>query len=65
MGLHGRNSHPLDCQLRSQIQLANEVRTPLEGGTSDDNEEAKKARERLPSMPSPATMKRGSTPLVS
>jgi len=55
MGLHGRDSHPLDCQLRSQLQWSNEVRTPLKGGTSDDNEEAKKARERLPSMPSPTT----------
>ena len=52
MGLHGRNSHPLDCQLRSQIQWSNEVKTPLKGGTSDGNEEAKKARERL-QMPSP------------
>ena len=59
MGLHGRNSHPLDCQLRSQIQLLNEVRTPLKGGTSNDNEEAKKARERLPSMPSPTTNETG------
>ena len=53
MGLHGRNSHPLDCQLRSQTKVKSEP--PFEGGASDGNGEAKKARERLPNMPSPTT----------
>ena len=66
MGLHGRNSHPLDCQLRSQIQSQMKSEPPYEGGASEGNEEAKKARERLPNMPSPTTNQMGgSTPLVS
>ena len=55
MGLHGHNSHPLDCQLRSQIQGQMKSEPPFEGGASDDKEEAMKARERLPNMPSPTT----------
>ena len=39
--------------------MSNKVRTPLKGGDSDDNEEAKKARERFPSMPSPKTNEAG------
>ena len=66
MGLHGRNSHPLDCQLRSQNQSQKKSEPPYEGGASEGNEEAKKARERLPIMPSPTTNQiGGSTPLVS
>ena len=39
---------------------------PYEGGASEGNEEAKKARERLPIMPSPTTNQiGGSTSLVS
>ena len=36
-----------------------EIRTPLEGGASNDNEEAKKARERLRNMSSPTTIQPG------
>ena len=39
--------------------MSNKVRTPLKGGDSDDNEEAKKARERFPNMPSPKTNEAG------
>jgi len=39
--------------------MVKEIRTPLEGGASNDNEEAKKARERLPNMPSPTTNQTG------
>ena len=39
--------------------MVNDVRAPLKGGASDDNEEAKKARERLPNMPSPTTIQIG------
>ena len=47
--------HPLDCQLRSQIQGQMKSEPPFKGGASDDKEEAMKARERLPNMPSPTT----------
>ena len=43
--------HKSNCQIRSE--------PPLKGGDSDDNEEAKKARERFPSMPSPKTNEAG------
>ena len=32
MGLHERNSHPLDCQLRSQIQWSKKSEPPWKGG---------------------------------
>ena len=39
--------------------MSNKVRIPLKGRDSDDNEEAKKAREQFPSMPSPKTNEAG------
>ena len=37
MGLHGRNSHPLDCQLRSQTKVKCSQNPPLKGGASNGN----------------------------
>ena len=46
--------------------MVNDVRAPLKGGASDDNEEAKKARERLPKHAiTDNNPNRGSTPLIS
>ena len=48
----------VSCDHKSN-EMVKEIRTPLEGGVSNDNEEAKKARERLPNMPSPTTNQTG------
>ena len=41
IGLHGRSSHPLDCQLRSEIHLSTDVNPPKRGDR-DDIAEAKR-----------------------
>ena len=66
IGLHGRSSHPLDCQLRSEIQLSKEVNPPQEGGTGMTMRKQKgQGAASNHAITENMRHERGSTPLVS